>query len=161
MYKKLAQLFAAVILIFSLLTSCNNPDGKTYPTDPEPGHWDHGVQTFTEFVIIKPTWGQAFYYAFKDGYTWQFIAGLILIVAAGGMFYSLTKKYLTVNLVNIFLTFLLVAGGLAFIYARPGTIKWDNSVKIEKQRYEAAKDNLPAFWDQLYSEKRIVGTSGE
>ena len=108
MYRKLIQLFAALILIFSLLTSCNNPDGKTYPTDPEPGHWDHGVQTFTEFVIIKPTWGQAFYYAFKDGYTWQFIAGLILIVAAGGMFYSLTKEYLTVNLVNIFLTFLLV-----------------------------------------------------
>lgn len=161
MYKKLAQLFAAVILIFSLLTSCNNPDGKTYPTDPEPGHWDHGVQTFTEFVIIKPTWGQAFYYAFKDGYTWQFGMGLFIIAIAVGVIYAIAKSLLKVNLVNLLLMFVLVAGGLGFIYARPGTIKWNNSIKIEKQRYEANKDNLPVLWDQLYDERRIVGTSGK
>lgn len=161
MFKKLTQLFAVVILIFSLLTSCNNPDGQIYGTISEQTGWDMGKPVMTEYVIIQPTWGQAFYFAFKDGYTWQFGMGLFIIAIAVGVIYAIAKSLLKVNLVNLLLMFVLVAGGLGFIYARPGTIKWNNSIKIEKQRYEANKDNLPVLWDQLYNEKRIVGTSGE
>ena len=86
---------------------------------------------------------------------------MILIVLSAGIAYALAKNILQVSLVNILLSVILFAGGLASIYSRPGKIKWDNDIRIEKQRYEEAKDNLPALWDQLYSEKRIVGTSGE
>jgi len=156
---KLFKLLIGVIAI--MLFSCNNPDGKTYPADPEPSGWDHGVQTFTEYVVIKPTWSQAFYFAFKDGYTWQFGVGLFLLAAAVGVIYALAKTLLKVKLTNLLLMFVLVAGGLGFIYARPGTIKWNNNIKIEKQRYEGAKGDLPTLWDQLYDERRIVGTSGK
>lgn len=154
--KKLRILFVAIMIF-----SCNNPDGKVYPTDPVPTGWDHGVQTFTEYVVIKPTWEQSFYFAFKDGYTWQFVAGLLLIAIAIGVFYAIASSLLKAKLVNLLLMVVLIAGGLGFIYARPGTIKWNNNIKIEKQRYEAARDDLPALWDQLYEELRIVGTSGK
>jgi len=162
MFKKLTQLFAVVILIFSLLTSCNNPDGQIYGTISEQTGWDMGKPVMTEYVIIQPTWGQAFYFAFKDGwYKLQFVLGMLLIVLSVGAVYAIAKNIFKVNLVGILISVILLAGGLAFIYTRPGTIKWNNDIKIEKQRYQEAKDNLPAFWDQLYNEKRIVGTSGE
>lgn len=157
--KVLLKLFAVITAI--MLFSCNNPDGKTYPADPVPSGWDHGVQTFTEYVVIKPTWGQSFYYAFKWGYTWQVAAGLFLIVASVGMFYALARYLIKVSIVSVPFALLLLAGGVAFIMSLPGTIKGNNNIKIEKQRYDASKDNLPALWDQLYDEKRIVGTSGK
>lgn len=148
-------------MVAIMLFSCNNPDGKTYPADPEPSGWDHGVQTFAEYVVIKPTWGQAFYFSFKTGYTLSLVIGIILVVAAIGIYYAMSKGLLDANIRSIPITLLILAGGLAFIGTRPEIIHSDNSIKIEKSRYEASKGDLPALWEQLYSERRINGTSGK
>lgn len=159
--KNIMKKILSVLIVALMLFSCNNPDGKVYPADPEPAGWDHGVQAFTEYVVIKPTWWQSFYFAFKDGYTWQFAAGLFLIVVSAGMFYAIGRYIIKANIVSIPFALLLLAGGVAFIMSLPGTIKSNNNIKVEKQRYEASKGDLPALWDKFYEERQIVGTSGK
>ena len=144
-----------------LLFSCNNPDGKVYPTDPVATGWDKGVQTYSEYVIIQPTWGQSFYYHNKSGGGWTIIVGIILIIASAVQFYFLSKNLIKVTLLNILAFVLLFIGGLAFIFSGPGGIKGDDGIRIEKSYYDSHKDNLKALWDELYVQKRIVGTSGQ
>lgn len=157
------KVFIKLLMLISVVFtfSCNNPDGKIYSTSSEPVGWDQGKQVFTDYVIIQPTWGQSFYYNLKSGGTVEIVLGLVLFFAAAMWFVLLTKKVLNTNLLNILVMVVLLAGSLAFIFSGPGTIKWNNQIRIEKKRYESAKDDLPALWDELYYEKRIVGTSGQ
>lgn len=152
---------ALIPVLILFMFSCNNPDGKTYPADPVATGWDKGVQTYADYVIIKPTWGQAFYYNIKSGGRWEIVVGILVLFLSAGLFIAMLKNLFKVNLLNILLMMLLLAGSAAFIFTGPGTIKWNNEIRIEKAYYEQQYKDLPALWDELYSQQRIVGTSGK
>jgi len=150
-------LLAAVLFSFA----CNKPSGNISGATQEASGWDMGKQTFTEFVFIQPTWQQSFYFALKDGYLWQLAVGLLLFAGAACFFILMTKKILDVKLLHLLGMMVLLAGSAAFVFTRPSTIKWNNTIKVEKEIYDKSVSDLPALWEDLYDNKRIVGTSGQ
>lgn len=151
----------SILVIIITLFSCNNPDGKIYQADSEFDHWEQGRQVFKDFVIIKPTWGQSFYFAFKTDAGMQIFGGVgIFLVGVTILFLAAKKKYITSPL-WIWGAFALLCLGAVVAMSPPGEIKWENEIRIEKSMYESRKADLKLLWEDLYKEKRIVGTSGE
>lgn len=162
------QLFLLFIVLFTL--SCNKPSTEIAGSSTEwTGSWeilpgaDKPSKVTIDYVYVEPTWGQSFYYSLKDGGGWSLIAGTIVIIAVIVWGTMLKKNTIKTGLINLAVLFLGLAGALALIFSRPGTIKWNNNIKIEKVVYEKYKEdnNLKGLWDVLYTDKRIVGTSGE
>ena len=152
-----------ILLLSGILFSCNNPDGKIHNTEKIFAGWDQGKQTLTEWVVIKPTWGQAFYFAFKDGYAVDLIIAIILFILGFCCAIVVSKKLATTKILNslsIAGIVIGIVGGAILFYSQPGNIHTDNKIYVEKEKYDSYKDNLPALWEDLYKERRIIGTSG-
>lgn len=157
-------------LIMSLLLaitfiSCSQPDGKIHKSSTEwNGSWDMGKQVMVDYVVIKPTWSQSFYFALKDGYAVDLFLSIFLFVAAIVSLYFVIKQMTKERWQTIacyIIAAIGIVGGAIIFYSTPGRIHSDTTVKIEKMEYERYKNDLPALWDKLYADKKIIGTSGQ
>lgn len=157
-----------VLMCAALFFSCNNPNGKIVRTETEwSGNYEvlpganKPTQVMIDYVVIEPTWGQSIYYAAKSGAKFEYFAGLLTILIAIGWAVLMKKLIIKVSLVNIIVVFLMLVGGLAFLFSANSTIRWNNQIKVEKKWYDEHSKDLKAMWDELYTQKKIVGTSGK
>lgn len=166
------QIFIALLAI--ILFSCNNPDGKVYKQVTEwNGDWEvlpgatSPSQIMVDYVTIKPTWGQSFYYAFKTGYyRIDFAFGILaLMFAIVALWLVATERTSTkaINIACIVIGAVGIISGAILFYNTPGDIHTDNEIKIEKTVYNSFKDdsNLKGLWDKLYNDGRIIGATGK
>lgn len=141
--------------------SCNNPDGKVYSSFEQfEGKWEHGQPVNQTYVIIAPTWGQSFYFAFKSGYASSFITGLILLGWLVFCVRMISAKLAATRAWNItYIVTGLIAAPLSLLLLihQPSDIKENNFKNVKAEEYEAVKNDLPAYWLQMYDDNRIIG----
>lgn len=161
------QIFIALFAI--MLFSCNNPDGKVYNQSTEwTGSWEvlpgasAPSQVMADYVTIKPTWGQSFYYSFKTPrYRIDFAFGILAFMFAGVALWLVSTNRTSTKAINIaciVIGTVGIIGGALLLYLTPGDIHIDKSLKVEKTVYDSfkQKDDLKGLWDQLYAEGRII-----
>ena len=161
------------LLLMTGLFACNNPSGEITGSITEwsgsyevlPGA-DKPTLVTIDYVYVQPTWGQAFYFNNKSGGIIEISAGIFLFIIGSICVYRVATKQARTKAMHIlYITAgaIGIISSLVFTFSGPGTIRWNNNIKIEKAVYEKykANDNLKDMWNQLYADKRIVGTSGK
>ncbi len=124
-----------------------------------------------EYAEISPTWGQAFYYAFKAGYIVWFILSFILLGFAVFLIIreSMDKPLLArthkngaiFNIVGAVI--LAILAGLSF-YGQPSHVKWSNKKLLDQSYYEQVvreHGSSKPIWDSLYVNHLILGSNGK
>lgn len=163
-----------IVLTASLFCACRSnlkPDNVIHQTDivqngyrPQgPGKQPLAVMDTT--VYMKPTWGQAINFARARGDhgVMGWLAGLCLVVFAGGFYGRASDAKWFPNINDIALAILLLVFLAGFIGAGWGQamrIKWDNKIGISKQRYDQAmreSGSTRPIWDSLKAGCHIIG----
>lgn len=155
-----------LILPLSLLFSCaNKPDNVIYNTTVDSlytgwqvvgdGSMKHTEKIKTTLVTVKPTWGQAFHWAFKSGYAVWFIFSIVFLAAAAYLFYLKTQD----RKVGVAWIFALLCASLGSFGTQPGSIKWNNDKVMPKDSYDGfMRDdgNLKGYWDAEFEANHIL-----
>lgn len=114
-------------------------------------------------VVISPTWGQSFHYAFASGrYALWLVIGLILVAAGTGVLYGYNTDRLfgkaSPTAIGA-LAFLIFAGAIGAIYTQPGGIKWNNNKTLEKTYFDKVvkeEGSSKRLWDSVANHCLLV-----
>lgn len=128
-----------------------------------------GIPQTEVLYVIEPTWGQAFDYAFKTGYTPYFLAGIFLLLAAGYFFYrkkidkGIGEKNKPMSWLAFYLILAgLIVGGAACIHSKPAQIRFNNQKAVPEDQYMhymVDQGTIQPIWDSLYNNNLIIGAA--
>lgn len=161
------------LLFASLLTGCGKnpkPNDEIQKTEqipdgykPGPTIHDDPVAVFKTMVTLTITWGQANLFASKRGdyWLWQIIGGIILGLF-GVFVYGLIKESkwvpnLSSEAKGLLAGFMLAAALISFKW-QSAAIKWNNDIKITKERYDQAIEEAGStrpIWDSMEKNNRL------
>jgi hypothetical protein len=162
---KVFILFAAIGSMFLASCADRTPDDSTATAyvDSTATKWvpymtNDGTigtkQVYETKVTISPTWGQAFYYAYKSGYTLQLVAGIVFILLGFAALIFIPNLGIKIGFGVV-----LIMAGAAIIYVKPGRIKSENDKAVLQSTYEDAilkTGSSIGIWDSLYNSNRLI-----
>lgn len=153
-----------------LLTSCSSskPDDSTTTfqvSSQNKQHWEAGKLVDDSVAIIKPTWGQAIYYANESGTVFNKILAVLSLLAFGFTLFMLTRVNGITQTIGVGI--LIVATLSGFIYGwwgKASTVKGNNKKEVPIQLYRSVLNTTgtsQTIWDTLYTDNKIVGAASK